>query len=84
MNEVVTTVLPHPISMFMLGGMLLGIIILFREYRSLTSRIKDLKQDFEKVMDKMDRHSSSIDEKIQTISKKVDSRVDKALLSIKK
>ena len=84
MNEVVTTVLPHPISMFMLGAMFISIVILYREYKTLTNRLKELKLDFEKVMDKMDRHSSSIDEKIQTISKKVDSRVDKALLSIKK
>ena len=84
MNEVVTTVLPHPISMFMLGAMFIGIVILYREYKNLTNRLKELKSDFEKVIEKMDRHSSSIDEKIQTISKKVDSRVDKALLSIKK
>lgn len=84
MNEVATTVLPHPISMFLLGGMMLGIIILWREYSSTIRQIKELKHDLEKVMDKMERHQQSLDERVASISKKVDSRVDKALLSIKK
>lgn len=84
MNEVTTTILPHPISMFILGGVVLGIIILWREYSSIIRQIKELKHDFEKVMDKMDKHQQNLDERIAGISKKVDSRVDKALLSIKK
>jgi len=62
----------------------LGIIILWREYSSTIRQIKELKHDFEKVMDKMDKHQQNLDERIAGISKKVDSRVDKALLSIKK
>ena len=84
MNEVVTTILPHPISMFLLGGMLLGMIILYREYKNANQRIKELRDDFRNVMDKMDRHNQSIDDRISSISKKIDSRVDKALSTIKK
>ena len=84
MNEVATTILPHPITMFILGVITLGIIILYREYKNANSRIKEIKDDFKIVIDKMDKHQLSIDEKITSISKKVDSRVDKALLTIKK
>jgi len=80
MNEVVTTILPHPITMFILGGMLLGVVILYREYTHLTKRMVEVKNDMEKLIQKMESHVSHTDEKMMFISKKVDSRVDKALL----
>jgi len=84
MNEVVTTVLPHPITMFILGGMLLGLVILYREYVTFNKRMTEQRNDMEKLIQKMENHKNHTDEKIMFISKKVDSRVDKALLGIKK
>ena len=84
MNEVVTTVLPHPITMFILGGMLLGLIILYREYVTFNRRMNEQRSDMEKLIQKMENHINHTDEKLMFISKKIDSRVDKALLGIKK
>ena len=84
MNEVVTTVLPHPITMFILGGMLLGLIILYREYVTFNRRMNEQRSDMEKLIQKMETHINHTDEKLMFISKKIDSRVDKALLGIKK
>ena len=84
MNEVVTTVLPHPITMFILGGMLLGLIVLYREYATFNRRMNEQRSDMEKLIQKMENHINHTDEKLMFISKKIDSRVDKALLGIKK
>ena len=84
MHEVTVSTLPHPVSMFFLGAMVLGIIILWREYVSLQARFKESKQLIDKMMDKIDLHNQQVDDRIESISKKIDSRVDKALMAIKK
>lgn len=84
MNEVSVTVLPHPITMFILGGMLLGLILLFFEYRRTRQMIKDLNNQFESQKQYIYSIKEVTEKSIQEISRKVDSRIDKALGNVKK
>jgi|688.fasta_scaffold1690152_1 uncharacterized protein YbcC (UPF0753/DUF2309 family) len=84
MHEVTVTSLPHPISMFLLGFFLLAITLLYREYVSLVRRLKEQDQEISKLEAKIEKHIDHVDEKIAFITKKIDSRVDKALLGLKK
>jgi len=84
MNEVTVTVLPHPITMFMLGGMLLGLILLFLAYMKTSNEVKDYKRELLKLSDNIENSKTDISKAVGEISRKVDSRIDKALGSIKK
>jgi hypothetical protein len=84
MNEVTVTVLPHPITMFMLGGMLLGLILLFLTYMKTSNEVKDYKRELLKLSDNIENSKTDISKAVGEISRKVDSRIDKALGSIKK
>jgi hypothetical protein len=84
MNEVTVTVLPHPITMFMLGGMLLGLILLFSAYMKTSNEVKEYKRELRKLSDNIENSKTDISKAVGEISRKVDSRIDKALGSIKK
>ena len=84
MNEVTVTILPHPITMFILGGMLLGLILLFLEYRRTRQMIKNLSNQFESQKQHIYLIKEVTEKSIQEISRKVDSRIDKALGNVKK
>ena len=84
MNEVSVTVLPHPITMFILGGMLLGLILLFFEYRRTRQMIKTLSDQLELSKQLIDSILKNTEKSIQEVSRKVDSRIDKALGNVKK
>ena len=84
MNEVTVTVLPHPITMFMLGGMLLGLILLFSAYIKTSNEVKESKRELRKLSDNIETSKVDINKAVGEISRKVDSRIDKALGSIKK
>ena len=84
MNEVTVTVLPHPVTMFILGGMLLGLILLFLEFKRTREMIKTLSKQLEEqnlVINALKEHTIK---SIQDVSRKVDSRIDKALGNVKK
>jgi len=84
MNEVAVTVLPHPITMFILGGMLLGLILLFLEFQRTRRMIKDLAIKVESQNKIIDSIKEMTTKSIQEVSRKVDSRIDKALGNVKK
>lgn len=84
MNEVTVTVLPHPVTMFMLGGMLLGLIMLFYAYSRTHNEVKTYKRDLQKLSDNIENSKADVNKAVNEISRKVDSRIDKALGSIKK
>ena len=84
MNEVTVTVLPHPVTMFMLGGMLLGLILLFSAYLKTINEVKEYKRELRKLTDNIETSKVDINKAVSEISRKVDSRIDKALGSIKK
>jgi hypothetical protein len=83
-DEVTVSSLPHPISMFLLG--VFGITTLFmffevQRFKKDNEHYKSSFSDFERRFETLKLES---EQKYSEISKKVDSRVDKALLSIKK
>jgi hypothetical protein len=84
MNEVTVTVLPHPITMFILGGMLLGLILLFFEFKRTRDIIKSVSQKLEAQALLIDAIKEQTTKSIQDVSRKVDSRIDKALGNVKK
>jgi len=84
MNEVTVTILPHPITMFILGGMLLGIILLFLEFSKTRNVVKELLKEIEKDKEIIGSIRENTFKSIQDISRKVDSRIDKALGNTKK
>ena len=84
MNEVTVTVLPHPITMFMLGGMLLGLILLFSVYLKNANEVKEYKREIQKLTDNIETSKVDLSKAVNEISRKVDSRIDKALGSVKK
>ena len=79
MNEVTVSSLPHPISMFLLGVFTISLILMYREYILIRKKMEEHKKDMEKVFDKLEEHNKTTDEKLMFVSKKIDSRVDKAL-----
>ena len=84
MNEVAVTVLPHPITMFILGGMLLGLVLLFIEFRRTREVMKSLQREIEAQNNTISAIKDMTTKSIQEVSRKVDSRIDKALGNVKK
>ncbi len=84
MNEVTVTVLPHPVTMFFIGAMLLGMVLLLIEFVRTRSEVRK----FRKELNDMNKHISDVkshtEKSIHEVSRKVDSRIDKALGNIKK
>jgi hypothetical protein len=84
MNEIVITALPHPITTFVLGTMVVMAVITWVYLTQVQSRLKTVEQENKEIKDKMSNHFKMTEKMGQEISRKVDSRIDKALGSIKK
>jgi hypothetical protein len=83
-DEVVVSSLPHPISMFLLGIMIVTVIYVVIDHRKMRDEVRAFREDIRDITETLGSVSKSTDQKIQELSKKVDSRVDKAILAIKK
>ena len=83
-DEVTVSTLPHPISMFLLGFMLFSVLMLFNEYRRTKKDVDDVKQGIKDLREQLKIDATNLDKKLADVSKKVDSRVDKAIVSLKK
>jgi hypothetical protein len=83
-DSVAVSTLPHPISMFLLGFTLFAMIFLFIEFRKITNELKEFKSQFKDLENKLNNCSTEFDTKLSDVSKKVDSRVDKAIIAIRK
>ena len=84
MNEVTVTVLPHPVTMFFIGAMLLGIVLLLIEFSKTRREVRETKKEFNAMNKHIIDVKSHTEKSIQEVSRKVDSRIDKALGSLKK
>jgi hypothetical protein len=83
-DEVTVSSLPHPISMFFLGIFAVTIIFMLTEvirFKKDNEKFKSLSDEINK---KLDVSKSDLEQKLSDVSKKIDSRVDKALISFKK
>lgn len=84
MNEVTVTVLPHPVTMFFLGGILLGLILLYLEFRRTRQEMRSFRSEIEKLEVEINTIKEYVTRSISEVSRKVDSRIDKALGTSKK
>ena len=84
MNEVTVTVLPHPISMFFIGALLLGMIVVVWEFSRTKRELQEFKKDVNASLKDTEALKAHTEKSIEQISRKVDSRIDKALGNLKK
>ena len=84
MDEVVVTALPHPITTFILGFVLLAVSILWFEYRAGRREVQKYNSELEKLSNQLSELKTYVDNSVHEVSKKVDSRVDKAMMNLKK
>lgn len=84
MDEVAVTILPHPVTTFILGIVFLGMIILWNEYRSMRLEVRRFNQMVENLTNKLEETKGEIASNLVEVSKKVDSRVDKAILNLRR
>jgi len=84
MNEVTVTVLPHPVTMFFLGGILLGLVLLYFEFRRTRQEMRSFRREIEKLEADINNIKDYVTRSISEVSRKVDSRIDKALGTSKK
>ena len=83
-DEVTVSSLPHPISMFFLGIFAITIIFMWIEVNRGTKRKDKLMSDMECLKKDYSDYKSEMSHKFTELSKKIDSRVDKAVVSLKK
>ncbi len=82
-QSVVVGSLPHPISMFLLGMFTILILVILYDHLRIRKEFKCVISDFEKLMDDTKKSNTVIEERMKELSKKIDSRVDKALLEVR-
>jgi FtsZ-binding cell division protein ZapB len=82
-DEVTVSSLPHPISMFFLGTFAITIIVVVVEMNSLKKERKFLIESMKEIQDSMEKLKVELESKLLDVSKKIDSRVDKAVSTLK-
>jgi len=82
-DEVTVSSLPHPISMFFLGLFAVAMIVLLIEMSNLKKERTKLVEAFEEVQSSFEGLREELGSKITEVSKKIDSRVDKAVANLK-
>jgi hypothetical protein len=83
-DEVVVSSLPHPISMFLLGIFAITIIFMWIEVQRSAKRKEKVIADLEAMKTQLFEFKTEMNGKFTELSKKIDSRVDKAILTLKK
>ena len=78
-NAIVVSSLPHPVSMFLLAISFMVSVYLFLQQRSLTDSLERMNVYKEETRNKIVELERQLEKKIDDVSRKVDSRVDKAL-----
>ncbi len=84
MNEVVITALPHPITTFVLGVMIVFAIITIIFLIRTVSKLEKIQEDNKNIKIEFEKHTKQSEKLISDVSRKVDSRIDKALGNITK
>lgn len=83
-DEVTVSSLPHPITMFFLGIFAITIIFMWIEVSRSSKRKDELVSDMGCVKKELSEFKSDMNGKFTDLSKKIDSRVDKAIVNLKK
>ncbi len=84
MNEVVITALPHPITTFVLGIMIVFAVITVFFLNRTMSKLEQIEKDNTSTKQDFQSHIKHTEKLISEVSRKVDSRIDKALGNINK
>jgi hypothetical protein len=84
MNEVVITALPHPITTFVLGVMIVFAIITIIFLIRTVSKLEKIQEDNKNIKIEFEKHTKQTEKLISDVFRKVDSRIDKALGNITK
>ena len=84
MNEIVITALPHPITTFVLGIMIVFAVITVFFLNRTMSKLEQIEKDNTSTKQDFQSHIKHTEKLISEVSRKVDSRIDKALGSINK
>ena len=83
-DTISVTTLPHPISMFFLGVSFIISLYLYFELTKIRNDIRAMVKENSEIKEKIRNTKVEIDRIVSDLSKKVDSRVDKAIESMKK
>lgn len=83
-DEVTVNSLPHPISMFFLGIFAVTIIYLVIEMNRVRREWEKIKHTLDNFESRFEEHRSETNNRMSEMSKKIDSRVDKALVNLTK
>jgi uncharacterized small protein (DUF1192 family) len=83
-DAVTVSTLPHPISMFFIGVTFIISLYLYMEFLKLRNDIRSTLKELTEVKERIHTTKVEVDKVVSELSKKVDSRVDKALDSLKK
>lgn len=83
-DEVTVSSLPHPISMFFLGIFGITIIFMWIEVSRSSKRKDKICSDMDTLQKEHREFKSEMNLRFNELSKKIDSRVDKAIVGLKK
>ena len=83
-DSITVSTLPHPISMFFLGVSFIISLYLFFELSRIRSENRAITKENVEIREKIRQYKIDVDKTIGELSKKVDSRVDKAIETMKK
>ena len=83
-DSITVSTLPHPISMFFLGVSFIISLYLYFELTKVRSENRSIVNENLEIKEKIRQYKIDVDKTINELSKKVDSRVDKAIETMKK
>ena len=83
-DAITVSTLPHPISMFFLGVSFIISLYLYFELTRLRGDVRAVNKENTELKEKIRSTKIEVDRIVSEVSKKVDSRVDKAIESMKK
>ena len=83
-DSITVSTLPHPISMFFLGVSFIISLYLYFELTKVRSENRSIVNENLEIKEKIRQYKIDVDKTVGELSKKVDSRVDKAIETMKK
>lgn len=83
-DAISVSTLPHPISMFFIGVTFIVSIYLYLDVVKLRGEVRATIKENNEIKEKLHNTKIEVDRVVSELSKKVDSRVDKALDSLKR
>jgi hypothetical protein len=83
-DSITVSTLPHPISMFFLGVSFIISLYLYLELTKVRTENRAISKENNEIREKIRQYKIDVDKTVGDLSKKVDSRVDKAIEAMKK